>query len=247
MTSFSQMLYTLNREVTEGCDGCLSLMWTAHFVVDLDDSGTVVLVILLAVITLYLLMGILSVFMQESMLDFVTETAYLEYWSNRLAYMHEMRSWTKCSCCFCPSCRGLVKYLNKSWNFLINSLKKDIHRPYYDDKLNTHRGFLWFLVRIFALLAIPLFIVSGLLTAGILWPPQVRRYILRSFDCYYYRGSRTYPKSWGKEASALRIDLNRLETSSAEQKSILKNELTAMKDILIQMNMRLSEKGIVGS
>ena len=53
--------------------------------------------------------------------------------------------------------------------------------------------------------------------------------------------------SLDKEASKLRIDLNRLETSSAEQKSILKNELLVMKDMLIQMNRQLNEKGIIDS
>eukprot|EP00814_Leptocylindrus_danicus_P005197 CAMPEP_0116010104 /NCGR_PEP_ID=MMETSP0321-20121206/3813_1 /TAXON_ID=163516 /ORGANISM="Leptocylindrus danicus var. danicus, Strain B650" /LENGTH=87 /DNA_ID=CAMNT_0003479161 /DNA_START=31 /DNA_END=294 /DNA_ORIENTATION=- len=83
MTSFSQMLYTLNHEAADGCDGCFSLRWATNFVVDLDDPSTIILVIILSVIVLYLLMGILSVFMRESMLDFVTEIAYLEYWSNR--------------------------------------------------------------------------------------------------------------------------------------------------------------------
>ena len=53
--------------------------------------------------------------------------------------------------------------------------------------------------------------------------------------------------SLNKEASKLRIDLNRLGTSSAEQKSILKNELLVMKDMLIQMNRQLNEKGIIDS
>jgi len=246
MNSFSQMLYTLNHEAADGCDGCFSLGWATNFVVALDDPSTIILVIILSVIILYLLMGILSVFIRESMLDFVTETAYLEYWSNRLAYMHEIRSLENFLCCFCPSGKGFLKYLTKSWKFLVDSLKNARHRQYYDDHLFRTRSLSMFLTRIFALFALPAFVIGGVLTAGVLWPPQIRRYILGSLD-WYNQHDQTSSMSLDKEASKLRIDLNRLETSSAEQKSILKNELLVMKDMLIQMNRQLNEKAIIDS
>ena len=95
------------------------------------------------------------------------------------------------------------------------------------------RGYAW-LYGCVAVLIVPVWIVLGCVTLGLLWPPQVRRWIFRPGDIY----ERKLETQKGLERSDAKLydvkkDMSQLKQLSYEKACSVEKELRELKDLLL--------------
>jgi len=109
------------------------------------------------------------------------ERAALVFWSNRLDFVAEM---DVISNSFSRKGRGEARGVFEADDGAIGELWKKL-MYLFDDDTDDHgvmsvEFIIYTILRIFAAFVIPLWLVIGFITLGLLWPPQVREKILTS-------------------------------------------------------------------
>lgn len=132
--------------------------------------------------------------------------------------------------------------MERTWSILTASLMGSGDRK----RRNAHwdawwlrPGFPVWITRLLAVILLPVWLVVGVATLGILWPPQVRRWI---FDCGLVSprtansgnstGSRVEDTLTFSKLSQLKGDVQDYQKESLEQNFVIQQDLSIIKEIL---------------
>mmetsp|Transcript_1396 Transcript_1396/g.2001 ORF Transcript_1396/g.2001 Transcript_1396/m.2001 type:complete len:776 (-) Transcript_1396:107-2434(-) len=168
------------------------------------------------------------------------ERAAIVFWSNRLDFVAEM---DVIRVVLCKS-RGEVNVTDPSENYTggqsdtFRELWKKL-MDLYEDELDDHRFFSFdtlcmaFMKVITALVIIPAWIVVGSFSVGLLWPPQVREFILTQRI--------TKGTSDLKDSEQRTIELKELSKEVAEVQNEIVAEMSANWSSMVSMERQLTE------
>jgi hypothetical protein len=130
------------------------------------------------------------------------------------------------------------------WDVLFSALRGEQSDGYWDawcmrSKMST------FLTGILALFVIPLWLTVGLFTLGLLWPPQVRRWVFRPSDASSgpfrrHSGNNVTPEEDGltrAKLSQLRGDIIELKAVAYDQNYNIQKDLGFLKDVIYRAVM----------
>mmetsp|Transcript_21949 Transcript_21949/g.44552 ORF Transcript_21949/g.44552 Transcript_21949/m.44552 type:complete len:795 (-) Transcript_21949:205-2589(-) len=133
-------------------------------------------------------------------------------------------------------CDGSEKY----WHILGSALrgeKSDVHW----DALCFRSAPVFFLTGFLALFLLPLWFASGLVTLGLLWPPQVRRWLFcprPTGSTIFNRGSRSFALDADdltrRKLSQLRTDVIEVKAAAYDQNHAIQKDLSVIKDIIFR-------------
>jgi hypothetical protein len=128
---------------------------------------------------------------------------------------------------------GVTERLERAWNMLVLSIvggtsKK---RKHWYEGIPTNEVWSWPLWTI-SIILLPLWIFLGMITLGLLWPPQLRRLLFRPFAFHSERMSKIFGDSASSNISAMRDEVRQLKMLSYERSGEIERELRELKELL---------------
>uniref|UniRef100_A0A7S2Y3R1 Ion transport domain-containing protein n=1 Tax=Entomoneis paludosa TaxID=265537 RepID=A0A7S2Y3R1_9STRA len=170
------------------------------------------------------------------------EVAFRSFWEPKLAFVLSSSDWgcrKEPKYKMAPSARqNLQTRMEHTWELLLLSLMFGVRNPKRTEKkwYNGHRARenalsapLWLV----SLIVVPLWFAAGLLTLGLLWPPQLRRMLFRPLG---WDNRRRSPSSTAEfaasELSGMRSELVRVKTMSYERSVQVEREVREVKQLL---------------
>jgi Ion transport protein len=217
------------------------------------DPVAVVLFVLFMFLVVILLGNVLIAIVTDSYKVIQDQRAAIVFWTNRLDFVAEMDAiangpWkTKVkkavgwevdegSGGFAPIDHSLYQggmFGKESWKRLMDLFEDEI-----DDSVVSLEYFLYTLLRVsVAVLVIPFWICLGVLTAGWLWPPQIREAVFTSAVFKHTNDSE-------KEDELRKIQVKKLEGEVKELKDELLQELAMDRTQVVQMKSVVAERKV---
>jgi hypothetical protein len=254
----SQVLYTLEDCIDGGiCSlskayGLVYSTMIGHPVLTDEDyevpTGIFVIILLFTILCLWWIVSVIAIIVTESSRIDRQQLSLAWYWEPKstLTVLTSTESkQTKIS--ESPSlvaqyCDGSEKF----WHIFSSALrreKSDVHWDaccFQSTQMLMFTGFVAFFV-------LPIWFVLGLLTLGVLWPPQIRRWIFcpRPAGSTMLRKSRLGRRSYGlhdddltkTKLSKLRSDLIDLKAITQDQNHRIRKDLGSIKDVIFRAVM----------
>ena len=169
------------------------------------------------------------------------EVAFRSFWEPKLAFVLSSTDWgygaQKKSMTLTPK-QSFQKRMERLWDLLLSSISFGMRSPNRTDHnwFSGHRARgnaiaipLWFV----ALIAIPLWFLGGLLTFGLLWPPQLRRLLFKPWGWENKKRSlSTASEQAASGLSEVRSELVRMKTMSYERSIQVEREVRDVKHLL---------------
>lgn len=197
----------------------------------------IVLVTLLLLSIAFFLVGLFVMLVVASLkLDFES-IALRSFWEKKLAFhytaedlgIHESKSSSGCGL----SSVGVTGRLERAWNLLIVSLIGGISkkRKHWHEGVPASDVLSWPLW-IVAIFVIPLWVVLGAVTLGLLWPPQLRSLLFRPFGFHSERGGQASVQQTAINVTAMRDEVRQLKILSFERSGEMERELRELKELL---------------
>jgi len=156
---------------------------------DENEVATALFIIYMFLVVI-LLANVLIAIVTDSYKVIQDQRAAIVFWTNRLDFVAEMDGiangpWKyrlrRALCCCCPGSYDVAPGRENSvfgkeiWKRMMDLYMDDI-----EESIGTCDFFAYVMLRIIGVVIIPLWILLGLLTAGILWPPQIREAVFTS-------------------------------------------------------------------
>jgi ankyrin repeat protein len=137
-----------------------------------------------------------------------------------------------------PSCtqRYCIE-MEQIWQILVSALQGEENHSKHDDTYwysYFNRPSAIYLTRLLALIVLPLWFVSGVATLGLLWPPQLRRWLF-STSIINNRKEKQHAleeKLTASKVSRLKGDLLSFKSITTEQNQMTQNDLQEIKELL---------------
>jgi len=206
--------------------------------------AAILLIALFCLFLIFFLVGLLvTVLVAASNLDFDT-IAVGSFWEPKLAsyfainedivgLSREESSTRKgISCCISFSAK-----LEETWNLLTVSLfggdsRKRMH--WYTGATASSSGARAWALRAAAIIVLPTWIVLGIFSFGLLWPPQIRRLLFQpmGYSAASSRKAMSSTENAATQVSQMRNDISELKILSVERSGTLEREFRELKDAL---------------
>lgn len=211
------------------------------------NNGTIVLIATFTVfMVVYLVNLVITVVVESARLD-ADDIAVENYWAPRLMFWAMVRDLTPTS--WLPkrlrTSKGRVlrqpswdqrlsAAMERNWDLLVVALMGGEPRRngfWYRSCFQGHRNVLTVLcLRMMALVVMPLWLLVGLVTLGLLWPPQVRSWI---FQTTAPTGTTEKPPELPSLlATSIRHDLMQLKALSFDRSKDLEREIRVLRELL---------------
>jgi hypothetical protein len=128
---------------------------------------------------------------------------------------------------------GVTERLEHAWNLLILSIVGGTskRRKHWYEGVPTNDVRSWPLWTI-SIIVIPLWVVLGMVTLGLLWPPQLRRILFRPFAFSSERVNKALGERASSNISATRDEVRQLKLLSYERSGEIERELKELKELL---------------
>jgi len=193
-------------------------------------NSMLVLVALFSACMLLLGLGILSIaFVVGAKWD-IDMVVLTSYWEPKLTFV-------LFNCPPKPSStrRNVLSNFENAWTIAMNILmaREDLKGSYwyacFTQKPASMKAVYWLVTASF----VPLWLLAGLLTFGVLWPPQVRRFLFRpSLGETSNLGKESQAEDYALEVSKMRKELAQIRDMSFERSNDVQREVRDLKDIL---------------
>ena len=198
------------------------------------------LYILYAFLVIILLSNVLIAIVTDSYGIIKNERAAMVFWSNRLNFIAEVdaiatvrkqllgegdlcpRPWSTDADTTINEVEGKSKskkVFRDLWNTLTGLFKENPYE-YMDVSTVSFDFWCYLLLRIVAIFIIPVWLILGFVTAGWLWPPQVRELLLCQANVRISRADIAIKAK--KEVSKLRHELRNLKREVLQEKKVRK-------------------------
>lgn len=247
--SFAQMLFTSQNECNDalGDVGACSINQSYKLVyylvvgepiVDLGGENEVArsmtaLIVLLMIALFVLGLSIFSVIVLASLKWDFENVAVSSFWEPKLIFVLFSCSNGKVS----PSNRSLPSRLEIAWHVATNILsgREYAIEPYWYTCLTGKSALMKVCRWLIASLVVPLWIAAGVLTFGVLWPPQVRRFLFQPSmknSVMTKRSNLSPAESYACQVSRMRDELSQIRDMSYERSNDIQREVRELKEIL---------------
>jgi ankyrin repeat protein len=137
-----------------------------------------------------------------------------------------------------PSCtqRYCIE-MERIWQILVSALQGEENQSKHDDTYwysCFNRPSVIYLTRLLALVVLPLWFVSGVATLGLLWPPQLRRWLFSTsiINNRKEKQQALEEKLTASKVSTLKGDLLSFKSITTEQNQMTQNDLQEIKELL---------------
>lgn len=188
-----------------------------------------------------LLANVLIAIVTDSYKVIQYERAAIVFWTNRLDFVAEMDAiangpWKQRlkACCGLDDKETVPKgstFGKELWKRLMDLFQDDIEENYMSTEF-----FAYLLLRIVtAVFVIPAWIIAGLLTAGYLWPPQVREAIFTSSVSKHSSDS-------AEEDELRKTQVALLQKEVADMREDLEQELAVDRTQVVQMKSQIDHR-----
>lgn len=249
LLTFAQMFYTLAQIDCVDALGDLGVctvpesyrfvyyLLVGEPIVDLGSdsqiaNAVIVLVALFAAVMLFLGLGVLSmVFVVGSKWD-LDSIVLTSYWEPKLTFVL-----FTCRPTFAASKSQAVSRFESAWTIVTSILacREDAKGTYwyacFTQKSAPVKALYWLVSAII----VPLWIVAGLVTFGILWPPQIRRFLFRPAlgDAMASgHGTHSPAELHAVQVANLRKELGQIRDMSYERSNDVQREVRELREIL---------------
>jgi hypothetical protein len=180
--------------------------------------------------TIFLLALLVTVLTASSQLDF-EQIALQSYWEPILGFVLSTSIFVNTDASTSQTRTFEVKKAHL-WDMFTQTLFGGVPSTGKDLFVYPLRSYIF--TWIIALFIVPLWFLLGLLSLGLLWPPQVRRYVFRSPTMLVT----TKNNSNAKEKSRLQIsemhnEILQMKCMAYERSCMLENEIRNMKELLV--------------
>jgi hypothetical protein len=251
VVAFSQMFYTL---LQVNCDESLGVpvctVRDAYRVVYMVVRGetlvegfneisvrAIVLVALLLLSIALFLVGLFVVLVVASLkLDFES-IALRSFWEKKLAFYYNAEDlgfpeWISSSGCGLSTV-GVTERFERAWNLLIVSLigGSSKKRKHWHEGVPGSDVLSWPLW-IVAIFVIPVWVLIGAATLGLLWPPQLRTLLFRPFGLHSERSGQGSVQLTAVNVNAMRDEVRQLKILNFERSGEVERELRELKELL---------------
>lgn len=193
--------------------------------------------IFLIALMLFILGLLVIVFVAAARLDF--EAIALEYfWEPKLALQFSAIEFGMTTANSNEkkhsTSRSLSRKLEAAWELLILSLfgGNTRSRKHWYARVPDNNLWAWPLW-LFAIVAVPIWIVLGAVTLGLLWPPQLRRLVFRPVGTSWeQRQAKNTAERTERQVRSVREDVMQLKVLALEQSENVERELLDLKAML---------------
>ena len=215
-----------------------------------DDltNGTIALIATFIVIMVLLVFNLIVVMVQEASRKDWMEVTVADFWESKLALLYLT---TDIEASFFPwfsspttmdATRAFTLTCNSNpynnfarfWDECILSIfsESSTRSDRGDIRIRSFSGPFQFLRRLTALALIPLWVVLGGITLGLIWPPQVRAWLFR-IPKSTHDASRLSSLAAARNDAALREDLLQLKTMSFEKATNIEEHVWELRQIIL--------------
>jgi ankyrin repeat protein len=238
----SQVLYTLEDCSDDICplsDTYTTLYWTILGEPVLTEDETLshdamVLLLIFSLLAIWWLLSVLVLAVSEAQSLDRRQIALQWYWEPKVTMV-----WTrsvKPSLSDPPSCsQRYCDQMEELWHVLTVSIKGD---NYKRRELHWYsccfRPSLRLFTPLLALVVIPIWLLLGAATLGLLWPPQVRRWLFATTMLSDPKSTPVEDRLTGSKLSQLKGEWHKFQETSMERNGQLQNDISQIKDILIR-------------
>ena len=259
LVAFAQMFYTLlwtdcatAIPVTPVCSvrdsyRVVYLLLRGESLLELDGSDeisaqAVVLLSAFLLALFALLLAVLVAVIMGALHSKPDEIAFRSFWEPKLAFVLSSADWgcrVQPKISLTPSRKvGLQTRLERTWELLVSSLlvgPPARSEKYWYSGRYRKGGLLGLAFWLTALILLPLWFVLGFLTLGLLWPPQLRQFLVRPLG---WTSTRQPSAAAAKEdymvaqLSEIRSELVRTKTMTYERSIQVENEVRSVKHLL---------------
>jgi hypothetical protein len=127
--------------------------------------------------------------------------------------------------------------MERIWQILVSALQGEENQSKHDDTYwysCFNRPSVIYLTRLLALVVLPLWFVSGVATLGLLWPPQLRRWLFSTsiINNRKEKQQALEEKLTASKVSRLKGDLLSFKSMTTEQNQMTQNDLQEIKELL---------------
>jgi hypothetical protein len=194
-----------------------------------SSQATVLVASFLAIFAIFILAVLITVFTASSELDF-EQIALCAYWEPVLGFIlstgvlvKEMDTATRT--------RSIEQSKGHFWDIFTRTLLFDV--PSTESNLFVYPLRSIFLTRIIAGLIVPIWIFLGVLSLGLFWPPQIRRWLFVSSLRNSSKPKRSATNESCAQMSEVHNEILQMKCMSYERSQKLEDELREMKELLI--------------
>ena len=202
----------------------------------MSNDAIVIITFFLLLLFLFFLAFVVMILLAATRLDFA-DIALGSFWEPNLAFVVTLSDLG-----LRPRRRGVLACwdvietrMEETWHFLLGSVVGTRGKHWYAKapSATTNPFFARVFFCLVACVAMPLWIVAGAFTLGIMWPPQVRRAIVKPMICRScWRNPGDPTNSTVHEVARLRDEIARLKIMSYERSGDVEKELRDLKAIL---------------
>ena len=203
------------------------------------SKGTFVIVVISTVLYMWWIMSVIAMIITEANRLDRRRLSLIWYWEPKIALTATLSVGSNDKVSDSPSC--IERYCDTSekiWHIFVTALRGEQSEVHWDAYCFRSKP-ITVVTGLFALFLLPIWFILGLVTLGLLWPPQIRRWIfypgpigntLFGRSCTSRSGSNT-------TLSQLRRDMNDLKTSSYDQNHQIQHDLGVIKEVIFRATM----------
>lgn len=193
----------------------------------------IVMVTFIVILALLIFIGLLaSIFLSVLQLD-AERITQNTFWESKLSFVLAVNDWDIGLQSLWGNwvCDGI---LEKYWNSMasnISGINQGTHNVTRDPKRNSLTVVMLWLISI---TLVPIWLIVGVISLGLLWPPQVRKALFRPFEVDHFHQEQKKRENYNRfQDDAIRDELLKIKVMSVEQSKHLEDDVREIKQLLL--------------